>query len=102
MASRWELSNELQNKYIPIVQAFIDKIESEDEDESSELDLSDTGLSPYTMQKLLEGMGYEEKDVDTNGWQWDFWITMTKEGFKPLCLSGTGITFTMQLSRQEE
>ncbi len=86
---------------------MIDLIETYEEDkghdrEILELDFSDTELSPYTLQKLIEELGYEDEDTETNGWQWDFWTTMKKKDHKDLCISGTGITFELKLSMKEE
>lgn len=101
MASRWEATKELKEKYTLVLKEFINKVELV-EDELPEIDLSDSGLSPYTLQKMLEDMGYEETNTETNGWQWDFWITMEKDGYKPLWIMGTGITFTLVLSAKED
>ena len=60
MTNRWQLTDDVKQKYLPAVQEFIDKLESEEYDESPEIDLSDTELNPYTLQKLLESLGYNE------------------------------------------
>lgn len=101
--NKWELTTKVKEKYNPIVTEFIAKIESEEfnEDEDCTLDLSNTELNPYTLQELLEGMEYEEKDRDYNGWELDYWIYMEKSRFKNLCIHGTAITFELKLSVKE-
>lgn len=99
MANRYELSDEVKQKYTPIVQEFVNQLESVGSEGSKnmKLDLSDTDLNPHTLQTLLESMGYTEEDRDTNGWQLDYWITMVKSGFKTLYIKGTAITFELLL-----
>ena len=96
--NRYELTNEIREEYLPIVQELIKQIEESDNAEEICKDFSDTRLNPYTLEKLLEELGYENNEMDTNGWQMDFWIYFTKDGCKTLCLSGTGITFELKLS----
>ncbi|MNS42020.1 hypothetical protein D3C71_1502710 [compost metagenome] len=105
MTNRWALTEEVKQKYIPVVEQFISELESinpEDANGLLEINLSDTELSPYTLVKLLEGMGYKERSRDDNGWQFDYWITMSKKGFKTLSVNGTAIIFELKLSEKEE
>jgi hypothetical protein len=97
--SRYILTNDVKGIYAPIVQEFIKKLEA-NEEENPKLNLSDTKLNPYTLIELLEELGYSKEDQDENGWQMDFWITMTKQGCKSLCIGGTGITFELNLSER--
>jgi len=97
--SGWALTDEVKERFTPIIQEFIDKIETMDYvDEESGLNLSDTELNGYTLWKLLEDLGYEQTELDHNGWQMDFWIRFEKEGFKTLSVDGTGITFELALN----
>ncbi|EJW13952.1 hypothetical protein M5X02_30715 [Paenibacillus alvei] len=102
--NRWLLTEEVKQKYTPIIQGFIDKLEAMNPDEQEdllEINLSDTGLNPYTLQELLESLGYEKTDFDDNGWQMDFWITMEKNGCKSIVIEGTGIIFELKLRENE-
>lgn len=102
--NRYKLKDSVREAYLPAVQNFINKLENI-EDESTELlieDFSDCKLNPHTMQKLLESLGYEETGQEENGWQLDFWITMKKEGFRDIQISGCGMTFELKLSEVEE
>jgi hypothetical protein len=100
MTNRWTLTEEVKQKYTPIVEEFINKLEPMDSEDSGAecLELSDTELSPYTLVELLGHMGYKQTDADQNGWQMDYWLTVGKSGFKTLCVSGTAITFGLRLS----
>lgn len=102
--NRWELTEEVKEKYTPIIREFIRKLESnnpKDEEKRLEMDLSGTELNPFTLEKLLENLGYEQTEQDNNGWQFDFWITMQKDECKDLSIKGTGITFELKLSEKE-
>jgi hypothetical protein len=48
-----------------------------------------TLMSPDVVAKIILESGFEEGDFDSNGWDWDFWQTYTKDGVK-YCLSGSG------------
>lgn len=96
--SRWELTDEVKEKYLPVIQELIKQIEESDNTEEIYKDFSDTKLNPYTLKELVCSLGYEDNDgMDTNGWEMDFWIYLNKDGCKTLCLSGTGITFELKL-----
>lgn len=45
----------------------------------SEVSLTDLGLSPCEVDKILqEKLGYERGEWDTNGWQGDNWISYSR------------------------
>lgn len=99
MSNRYELTKEIKDKWVPVIKNFLDildnwKPEYENDDiKKTELDLSDTGLNPYTLKELLiNEFGYKEDDdkFDTNGWQMDFWIYLNKPNHVSLCITGTG------------
>ena len=61
--NRWILTDSVKEKYTPIVTEFIDKVESSNQEISTELleiDFSDTELRPYTLWKILESLGYND------------------------------------------
>ena len=96
--NRWALTEEVEDKYKPIIQKFIEKVEESDYiDDEEFLNLSDTELNPYTLWELLKNLGYEKDEIDNNGWELDFWIEFKKEGFKNIVVEGTGITFELKL-----
>ena len=45
--------------------------------------------SPHEITEVLEGMGYAY-EMETNGWQWDFWIQFSRNGEPKFQLSGDG------------
>lgn len=55
-------------------------------------------LSPKDVHEYLESIGLEQGDFDSNGWDWDFWMSYTK-GDEEFTFSGsgwdnTGLTFS--------
>lgn len=101
--NRWTLTEEVKQKYLPEVQQFINELEvvvDPDDCDLLEKDFSGTELNPYTLCKLLEDLGYEVEDRNDNGWELDFWITMSKSDFKNIIVQGTGIIFELMLSEE--
>lgn len=54
-------------------------------------------IPPRTIQNYLEGLGAERIEIETNGWEVDFWATYRYEG-KTYMFSGSwyegGYTFS--------
>lgn len=46
-------------------------------------------LSPDKADQVLKSLNFEQGDFDSNGWDWDFWMTYYKDGEK-YTLSGSG------------
>lgn len=97
--NRWELTEERERQYKPIVEAFIKKAER---GEIDEVNLSDTHLNAYTLWKLLENLGYQDEDgVDRNGWDLGYCIRLNKENCRTLLVRGTGLIFELILSTED-
>ncbi len=113
MKNRYSLSKVDEDKYLGLLSAFIDKLDNFTENDIDNLDnseftleLSDTGLNPYTLCELMKKFGYKDEDMQTNGWQLDFWWPLHNEDSKTeltrnLVIWGTGITFELKLSNDE-
>lgn len=92
--NRWNATQEQKDKFIPMVKEFIEKAKN-NPDTKECIDFSDKGISPSQLKDIFENdLGFEEVDFDTNGWQWDFWITMRKDGVDYM-IAGTGMSFEM-------
>lgn len=98
--NRYTLTKEIKEKYLPIVDRFIDKIEGSENltDEEYTIDFSDTELNPYRLIEIMKELGYKEGDLNENGWQWNFSVEFTKENSKPITVWGCGMTFELNLS----
>ena len=55
-------------------------------------------LCPENVIDILNLLGYEDYDYDTNGWEQDTWISFSKENEDTLILYCCGRTFEMNLS----
>lgn len=113
--NRWKLTKEVREKYLPIINGFLEKVRSVTDEQIDNfdndyftIDLSGTELNPTTLIDLMKEVGYEKVNSDENGWQWDFWIDMrsTDNVVYPtecerLCIHGTGMTFELHLSVRE-
>lgn len=94
MENRWNPTKEQKEKFIPIIQEFIQRMEK-NPDTKECVDFYNKGISPSQLKDILEDdLGFEEIDFDRNGWEWDFWITMRKDG-TDYVIAGTGMTFEM-------
>ena len=116
---RWKLTKEMREKWRPVVEEWLGKLEKLTEKEVRDLeenatteelearfkmDLSDTEMNPSRVAELLKELGYGDDETEDNGWQWDFWWTYKKDGVsfpsgcEALKISGTGATFELVLS----
>ena len=109
--NRWKLTEDVKNKYKPIISDFLNKIDNmtDEEIEISDnnifsIELSDTELRPYTLQELMKEFGYDNSEFDDNGWELDFWIKMNRsrgELTDNICIDGCGMTFELNLKISE-
>lgn len=101
--NNWNLTDEIRNKFKPIVEDYISLLESDklNNEHRESIDFTNQGISPVQLKELLEELGYEEVDYDSNGWQHDFWQYMNnpnREKYaKDLCIYGCGMTFDLAL-----
>lgn len=92
--NRWDATQEQKEKFIPMIKEFMEKMKK-NPDTKEYIDFYNQGISPSQLKDILENdLGFEEVDFDTNGWQWDFWITTRKDGVDYM-IAGTGMTFEM-------
>lgn len=110
--STYQLTNDVRERFTPIIRAYLDKMEDPTGDKlcflhDSEfyIDLTGTGISPYQLRMLLEEeFGYEFVAQDQNGWQMDYWMYFRRKdgrkfpsGCESLVAGGCGISFTLTL-----
>lgn len=109
--NRWHLTDKIREKFKPILQEYLNKVETVTVEqvermanEELGLDLSDTGINPSQLVDLFEEFGYEETSRDNNGWELDFWIHMRRNDGKcfdstceHLVVFGCGMTFELKI-----
>ncbi len=62
-------------------------------------------FNPYMISDVLQDLGYEDVDLDTNGWDHDYWNSFTHpdgKKFPPMQLSGTGWIHECHLHGNED
>lgn len=113
--NRWKLTEEVRNKYKPVIKDFLDKMESltgEDvekmDNEEFSLSFSDTKLNPYTLLTLLKKeFGYGNEQFSNSGWELNYLICINKSNIsypstcERLCIHGCGMTFELKLTVAE-
>lgn len=109
--NRWDLTDEIREKIKPLLMEYFDKVENltteqvcQMSNEELGIDLSDKGINPSQLVDLLKEFGYEETGFDRNGWQFDFWIYMSRVDDKTfdstcerLVVTGCGMTFELRI-----
>lgn len=104
---KWHPEETHRAVFIPMFEKWIgEELIPYLDDESIErninaLDLSDKDINPAIAVKLLEELGWTNNDIDRNGWQMDFWATMSHPNGYELCVEGCGYTFNMALTVRE-
>lgn len=87
---------------LDMVLAVINMIIKE-EDDRSQTGFEFTNFPNVNMHVLdwaLQDLGYDDGDLDTNGWEMDFWEIFSNrpDGFPIVELSGTGASFEVKLT----
>ena len=105
---QWDLTTEEEKYFIPLFKYMIDELTC---GRREEFDLTGKGINPYQARKVFEQLGYEEADMDENGWEQDRWVYFNKKikaddntyHFEEtkLCLFYCGQTFEMKLWYQK-
>lgn len=101
MTNKWELNDYLRNNEIPSIKRWIDFVEVHfdelvEKQDKTELDLSDFKINPYQLKLVLEEMGFEDYEWDSNGWEMDYWIYFERNGFK-IEIQGTAMINELKL-----
>jgi hypothetical protein len=58
-------------------------------------------VTPNDVQEFMKSIGYEKNNIDTNGWQWDYWIDYSNGG-KVFTFSGSGYYGNQKFGVKEE
>lgn len=92
--NRWNPTKEQKDKFIPMIKEFMEKMKK-NPDAKECIDFYNQGISPSQLKDILENdLGFEEVNFESNGWEWDFWMAMRKDGVDYM-IAGTGMTFEM-------
>lgn len=81
---------------------FIKRLETF-KSENENIDLTSFDLCPANVIDILELLGWEESDFDSNGWEQDTWYDFTHPDYDfGVGFFYCGYTFKMYLSRKEK
>ena len=70
----------------------------ENKDSIDDIDLSQEDISPYQLYNVLEYLGYERDDLETNGWEQDTWARYSNNEERiSLCIFSCGMTFELKI-----
>lgn len=58
-------------------------------------------VAPSQIKDYMEAQGWECGDLDTNGWEYDWWLNFTKGG-KKLTACGSGYYGWFSLGKSDE
>lgn len=50
---------------------------------------SEDSVTPHAIRTHMEALGWDEGELDQNGWQYDWWLHFAKDG-KKFTASGSG------------
>lgn len=87
---------------LDMVLAVINMIIKEDDDRSKTgfVFTNFPNVNMHVLDWTLQDLGYKDGDLETNGWEMDFWETFSERpnGFPSVELSGTGASFEVTLT----
>lgn len=95
--NRWEVDDEVR-KVLPKIVEFIEKIETNSNNENKVLDLTYEKINPYQLYALLGEVGYQMLEKIKHN-DMDFSIYLVKNDCKPLKFNVFGATFELSLSQ---
>ena len=88
-----------QEKWKQELSAIIDKLSYNQRHEEN---LTNYDLCPANVCQTLENLGWEEEDLDVNGWQHDTWYRFSHPTYPfGLVFYYEGYTFEMKLYRSD-
>jgi hypothetical protein len=62
---------------------------------------SHDNISPSVIVEYFESLGFEKDDMDSNGWDYDFWIYMHK-GDEKITITGSGYYGNIEVNRETD
>ena len=95
MRGKWYLSEEELKNWAPRVEADIKELLRTGDDD---IDYTETDLNPFQLGEIVESLGWEENEVDRNGWEQDRWAYYSHPDYEDrICIFSCGMTFKLSL-----
>lgn len=102
MSGYYTLTKEIEEEWKPKIDAYIKSIENSENPKPLDLTMQ-PGLNPSRVRDLLiDSLGYEEDNFESNGWEWDYWFYFHHDTRPALTLRGTGLTSEIYLERYDD
>lgn len=99
MRGQWHLRDWELDLWKRKIEYYISYIERKKED----IDLSEENINPYQVRAVLEILGWEYTDSDSNGWEQDHWMYFKHPDHKiTLTVFSCGMTFELKLYTGDE
>lgn len=99
MRGRYQMMEWEQEKWKQELSAIITRLTYNPRHEE---DLTNYDLCPANVCKTLENLGWEQDDMDDNGWQHDTWYRFSNPDYPfELTFYYEGYTFEMKLYRSD-
>lgn len=100
MRGNWSLKDWEAEKWKREFLRFIKRLEVS---KKEKIDLTSFDLCPSNVIDILELLGWEQIDFDSNGWEQDTWYDFTHPDYDfEVGFFYCGYTFKMYLSRKED
>lgn len=91
-----------ENKWKREFSRFIEALENAQSDEKK-IDLTSLDLCPANVIDILDLLGWEEIDFESNGWEQDTWYEFAHPNYNfEITFFYCGYTFKMDLYRKED
>lgn len=95
---RWFIDPSKRKDLLHKIALWLDDIIESKAEAVPQLDLTDLHVAPYHVWSLFKNeFGYTDEDIDSNGWQQDFWIVLTQEDYPTVIVGATGMTHEVNL-----
>ena len=95
MRGKWYLSKEELESWLPRVEADIKELLKAGDDA---INYTETDLNPFQLGEIVTALGWEEDEVDRNGWEQDRWAYYWHPDHEDrICIFSCGMTFELNL-----
>ena len=104
--SKWRLEEQHKTDLTDMILVAINEVsKSSDEENRYDIGVDFTNIviaTPDGISSVLQELGYEADDFDTNGWQVDYWQKFSHDTLPTMQLSGTAIIHKCTLHGDED
>ena len=97
MRGQYNLTPEEHEEYLPYIAKILTELE---EDQRATISLAHLNIAPCHVDDLMEELGWERDDFESNGWQCDCWYYYSRpEVDYTIVMYYEGFTFNLEMHR---